>query len=244
MTPNKTTGQITGAVIPVPENSLSQNFLFPVILALPTVQDHSAEGLTLNVKEIFNSYGLADDMLEGIGVDGEYIKKGVKTKLLELLDIDDRTDDEKDLWITAVREPAHQLELTTKDVRKSESFEWLEHQITVISDITDLLNIGKGLEQSKEAAVEVGERFYKLKALSYTRFYAYFESAIRNFEKRTETTIAALRKREASKDEKVKETAVKLLKELCTKKFLILNLGSLVVSQASYRVFSYFPGIF
>ena len=151
-----TTGQITGAVIPVPENSLSQNFLFPVILALPTVQDHSAEGLALNVKEIFNSYGLADDMLEGIGVDGEYIKKGVKTKLLELLDIDNWPDDEKDLWITAVREPAHQLELTTKDVRKSESFKWLEHQITAISDIANLLNIGKGLEQSKEAAVEVG----------------------------------------------------------------------------------------
>ena len=100
MTHNKTTGQITGAVIPVPENSLSQNFHFTVMLALPTVQDHSAEGLALNVKEVFNNYGLANEMLEGIGVDGEHIKKGVKTKLLELLDIDDWTDDEKDLWIT------------------------------------------------------------------------------------------------------------------------------------------------
>ena len=57
MTHNKTTGQITGAVIPVPENSLSQNFHFTVMLALPTVQDHSAEGLALNVKEVFNNYG-------------------------------------------------------------------------------------------------------------------------------------------------------------------------------------------
>ena len=70
-----TTGQITCAVITVPEKSLSQNFLFPVMLALPTVQDHSAEGLDLNVKEIFNSCGLADEMLEGIGVDEESIKK-------------------------------------------------------------------------------------------------------------------------------------------------------------------------
>ena len=134
-------------------------------------------------------------MLEGIGVDGEYIKKGVKSKLIELLEMDDWTEEEKDDWITAVWEPAYQLELTTKDVRKSESFEWLEHQISVIGDITSLLNIGKGLEQSKEAAVEVGEKFYKLKALSDTRFSAYFESAINNFEKRTETTISALRKR-------------------------------------------------
>ena len=56
-------------------------------------------------------------MLEGIGVDGEYIKKGVKTKLLDLLEIEGWTEAEKDKWITAVWEPAHQLELTTKDVR-------------------------------------------------------------------------------------------------------------------------------
>ena len=117
-------------------------------------------------------------------------------------------------------------------MRKSDSFEWLEHQISVIGDITSLLNIGKGLEQSKEAAVEVGEKFYKLKALSDTRFSAYFESAINNFEKRTETTISALRKRESSKDKKVKDTAARLLKEICNKKFLILNLGLLDV----YRI--------
>ena len=66
-----------------------------------------------------------------------------------------------------------------------------------------------------------------MKLVDNTKLSAYFESAIRNFEKRTETTIAALRKREASKDKKVKETAAKLLKELCTKKFMILNLGLL-----------------
>ena len=59
-----------------------------------------------------------------------------------------------------MREPAHQLELTTKDVRKSESFKWLEHQITVIRDIANLLNIGKGLEQSKEAAVEENRDYH------------------------------------------------------------------------------------
>ena len=183
MTPNKTTGQITGVIIPVPENPLSESFLFPIMLALPTVKDHSAEGLAVSVKKVFNSFGFSDDMLEGIGVDGEYIKKGVKSKLIEILDLDDWTEYEKYFWITAIWEPAHQLELTTKDVRKSAGFEWLENQISVISEITNLLNIGKGLEQSKEAADEVGEQFYKLKTLSDTRFSAYFESAMNNFEK-------------------------------------------------------------
>lgn len=65
-----------------------------------------------------------------------------------------------------------------------------------------LQNIGKGLEQSKEAAEDVKEKFYKLKTLSDTRFAAYFESSIGNFVKRTETTITALRKSEESNERK------------------------------------------
>ena len=38
--------------------------------------------------------------LEGVAVDGEYVKKGIKEKLLEDLDIPDMTDKEKDDWIT------------------------------------------------------------------------------------------------------------------------------------------------
>ena len=113
MTPNKATGQIHGVIVPVPENPLSQDFLVPIMLDIPPVKDHSAVGLAVSAKEVFNSFGFADDKLEGIGVDGEYVKKGVKTKLLELLDLENWTGDETDFWITAVWEPAHQLELTT-----------------------------------------------------------------------------------------------------------------------------------
>ena len=63
--------------------------------------------------------------------------------------------------------------------------------------------------------------------MSDTRFAAYFEKSIENFEKRLETTIAALRKRIESKDKEVKDKASDLLKKICSKKFLILNLGLL-----------------
>ena len=62
------------------------------------------------------------------------------------------TDEEKTDWITEVWEPAHQIELTTKDARNMDIFEWLEDHIKIITDITTILNIGKGLEQSIEAA--------------------------------------------------------------------------------------------
>ena len=58
-----------------------------------------------------------------------------------------------------------------------------------------------------DAAGEVGEKFYKLKTLSDTRFSAYFESSLDNFEKRIETTILALQKRVESKDKDVKDKA-------------------------------------
>lgn len=44
------------------------------MLDIPTVKDPSAEGLTRSAKEIFRSFELTYDMLEGIEVDGDYIK--------------------------------------------------------------------------------------------------------------------------------------------------------------------------
>ena len=85
------------------------------------------------------------------------------------------TDEEKTDWITEVWEPAHQFELTTKDAINMDKFEWLEDHKKIINDITTILNIGKGLEQSIETAREVGEKLYILKTLSDTRFSVYFK---------------------------------------------------------------------
>ena len=69
MTPNKHTSQIHAVIIPV-----------PLMLEVPPVQNDSTEGLAMTSKKVFNSAGLSDDQLEGLGWDGEYIKKGVKDR--------------------------------------------------------------------------------------------------------------------------------------------------------------------
>ena len=199
----------------------------PLILEVPLVHNHIAEGLAGSSKEVFNNAGVSDHQLEGLCWDGEYIMKCVKNKLVKKLEISDMTDEEKTDWITEVWEPAHQIELITKDARNMDIFEWLEDHIKIINDITTILNIGKGLEQSIEAAKEIGEHFYILKTLSDTRFSAYFEKSIEHFEKRIETTITALKKRAESKNKEVREKASNLLKNVCTKQFLFLNLGLL-----------------
>ena len=128
-------------------------------------------------------------------------------------------------WITEVWEPAHQLELVTNDIKKDDSFDWFNAHITVVKETISVLNIGKGLEQSLDAAGEVGEKSYKLKTLSDTRFSAYFESSLDNFEKRIGTTILALQKRVESKDKDVKDKASWLLKRILNKKFLMIHLA-------------------
>ena len=126
MTPSKETGQIHAIVIPVPENSLSQSLIVPVCLDAPTVTDHSTEGLAEFAKTELTKIGVEDSQLEGIAVDGEYVKKGTKKKLLEALDIPNMSEDDKNNWISMIWDPAHELELAVKDVKKDTMFNWLE----------------------------------------------------------------------------------------------------------------------
>ena len=82
MTPNKRTGQMHAVDIPISKNPLSQDFLKPMILEIPLMPNLSANGLA---KEVFNGAGFLDDQLEGMGWDGEYVKKSIKNQVLELL---------------------------------------------------------------------------------------------------------------------------------------------------------------
>ena len=171
-----------------------------MMLDVPPVPELSAQGLATTAMEVFHDSGFSDDQLEAIGWDGEYVKKGVKGKVLDQLGIGEFTKEEKNLWVTEVWELAHQFGLVTKDVKKDPIFSLLNDHIQTINDTASIVGIGKGLEQSIEAAEEVEAKFYKLRRVSDTRFAAYFEGSISNIEKRIETTIAALRKRTDSSD--------------------------------------------
>ena len=195
MTPVKETGQIHAIIIPVPENPLSQPLLVPICLEVPTVTDHSVSGLAKLSKSVLNNVGAEDTQLEGIAVDGEYVKKGIKDKLLEDLDIPKMTDKEKDDWITMVWDPAHELELAVSDARKDSAFDWFNLHIRQINEATEMLNIGKGLQQSLSAAKDLDQKLYKLRNMSSTRFVAYFFMCLNNNEKSLSISIEVLKKK-------------------------------------------------
>ena len=200
-----------------------------MMLEVPPVPNLSAEGLATTALQVFRDAGFSDSQLEGFGWDGEYVKKGVKSKALGLMAMEGWSLEELDEWITQVWEPAHQLELVTKDVKEDDAMSWFEKHIQILNETANVLGIGKGLEQSIEAAEEVGEKFYKLKTMSETRFSAYFEGSIKNFERRMETNICALKKRTEGTDKKVVEKASQLLRKIISKQFFLLNLGILDV---------------
>ena len=61
--------------------------------------------------------------------------------MISELDIPGMTSTQKGNWITFVWDPAHELELAVKDVRKEDIFQWLENQIKQINEATELLNM-------------------------------------------------------------------------------------------------------
>ena len=136
---------------------MDKPLLVPKMLELPPPNNLSAKGLAETARKVFNDAGFSDDQLECIGWDGEYIKKGVKKKLLEDLQVFDMSSSELDKWIPEIWEPAHQLELATKDIKKDDTFEWFEEHIGIVKDTINVLNVGKGLEQRLKASKDLGE---------------------------------------------------------------------------------------
>ncbi|CAB3988084.1 Hypothetical predicted protein [Paramuricea clavata] len=197
------------------------------MLEVPPVTHHDAAGLAAMAKKVLNGAGVKDSQLEGVGWDGQYVLLGVMEKLIELLDIPGMDTDTKRKWITQMWEPAHNIELATKDIREMTTvFDWFVEHISIVNGIIQTLNIGKGLEQCLTAAEEQNRRLYRLTNLTTTRFSAYFERSLSNFEKDFPVIVQALQTRSIESGEKdAREHASNSLKKILTRTFIMVNLG-------------------
>ena len=98
--------------------------------------------------------------------------------------------------------------------------------IKQINEATELLNIGKGLQQSLSAAENLGEKLYKLRNMSGTRFVAYLYDCLANNEKSLAISIEVLKdKSETSSKKETKEKAWRILKSWKTQQWMMTNLG-------------------
>ena len=111
-------------------------------------------------------------------------------------------------------EPAHELELSVKDVRKNSVFSWFDKFIKQMNEATQLLNIGKGLQQMIDASRDLDEKLYKLRNLSDTRFVAYFADCLSNNEKSLKISLAVLKeKSENSSKKATRDKAMSIIKQ-------------------------------
>ena len=225
ITPNKRTGHILGLILPVPENPISEPFLVPIMLNLPPVKEHNAIALADQILQGVRAMGVSDDQIEGLGVDGQYVKLGVKKQLVQKLEVPGLSSAKLQDWITEIWEPAHNINLADHDVRDMAMFDWLVRATNQVGDITEILGIGKGLEQCLDAASELDECLYRLKSYSKTRFAAHAEKSFSNFEKSFLIIVHALKERSESNTKKVRETAQSHLKAILSAAFIATHLG-------------------
>ena len=127
---------------------MSENYLTPLMLGSPIVKDHSGKGLAEGMLSCTRDFGIDDNQLEGIGVDGQYIHLGVKKHMLQLMDVNYvSSPDGLDKWVTSIWEPSHSINLGDHDIREMQIFSWLKRTTSIVGSISSSLNIGKGLEQ-------------------------------------------------------------------------------------------------
>ena len=105
-------------------------------------------------------------------------------------------------------------------------FDWLVRFINLIKEVTGLLNIGKGMEQTIAAAEELNMKNYRLQGFSSTRFAAYFEVSLENFIRSFPIIVRALEERKLSREKKIREEAEKHLGHILDAKFVLILLGT------------------
>ena len=59
-------------------------------------------------------------------------------------------------------DPSHSINRADHEICEMAIFNWLNQLIKLIGDVTSTINIGKGLEQSLEAADELNQKLFKL----------------------------------------------------------------------------------
>eukprot|EP00794_Sanderia_malayensis_P004949 gene4949-5598_t len=225
ITPNKRTGHIMGLVVPIPENSLSSDFLVSIMLGSSVVKEHDAIGLATSMLKEFREFGATDSQLEGVAVDGQYIKLGIKRRLLEQMNVEGMQHEYLSEWFTVMWDPSHNINRADHYIREMPIFKWLNDTIKVIGDISSTLNIGKGLEQMIEASEELNQRLYKLHGYSETRFAQYCHHSFSSFEKSYPVIIEALKERERAGDRDVRDAASRYLKAIRSECFVATLCG-------------------
>ena len=101
ITPTKRTGRIMGLVVATPENQFTKHFITSIMLGSEVVKAHDATGLARSMLEQLRTFGAVDHQLEGVAVNGQYVKLGIKQRLLQQMNVSFCSEE----WFTVIWDP-------------------------------------------------------------------------------------------------------------------------------------------
>ena len=188
VTVSRRTMDLTAIIAIVPEAD-EDNMVQAFVIGAPVVKDHTGDGLAGELQSTLEKFGIRHtDQLAAICMDGQYHHQKVPEKLLQrMVHSSERlgtTPCVATLW-----DGSHLLNLAEHDARSQGDCKWVKETLEIITYVTKLHNIGKGLEELLDRGDELGEKILHPKLWSGTRFAPYASRTLKVFMNNLPTVI-------------------------------------------------------
>ena len=168
LTTRRRTGQMLAGILFTPG---MPNLLTAVSLGVESVAKHDDDSIAEDIGSMCTKYKIQNDQIAGFGFDGQYFNLNVHTKLQDKMKLSKN--------VNFAWDPAHLLQLTDKDMRKSIS--WVDSICKDISAVLSKFQFGKNFEAALDMAHNLGVDLKAPTWFSETRFASYAHNVLKNF---------------------------------------------------------------
>ena len=207
----KRTMDLTAIISLVPEAQKEEMFQAFVIGA-PVVKNHTGDGLASELQDTLRKFGIEHtDQLAAICMDGQYHHQKVPEKLLQQMVQSSQSFGTTPCVVT-LWDGSHLLNLAEHDARSQRNCKWVNETIEIITSVSKLHNIGKGLEALLDRGSARGEKILRPKLWSGTRFAPYASRTLKVFITNLPTVIDLMEEelqngsKDATKDRELAKT--------------------------------------
>ena len=167
------TVDVTAVVLLMP-NAKPEEIFQTYVVGAPVVKKHDGEALAADIRNSLEKVGVVKtEQIAAVAADGQYHHNDVPARLGRML------DGPSDL--PAVWDHAHLMNLAESDARRASNSSWVLETVDVITSVHKRFSVGKGWEDLMACGEECGQRAFRPKLWSETRFAAHAAQVISVF---------------------------------------------------------------
>ena len=198
----------------------SPNLISSIFLGEPVVKKHDGIGVTDSIVEEVEKFGIKPEQIEGASFDGAYFHQSVPDHMKTKLNLPDQ--------FIATHDPLHRAGIQDTHIRKDSSNSWLTDVQEICSELYNKFNWGKNYELLLDTCKELELSLASLTKFSKTRFANSVRFVTINIRKDFQIIVKCLQKivdenknSSIGKDRDKAADAERILKKICTKKFVL-----------------------